>query len=128
MGMPRHSKNGFSMVQMLFVLLIVCVLALQARPYRPSLHVFMKQMLNESILMQEKAMKDKVDVVVKWEEKRVLFDGRVIEYPSSISCSSVSYHYNPKGNISKACSIVCTDGKVSRKLVFQLGFGRGRLE
>lgn len=53
----RKPNNGFTMLQTLFVLMIFCILAIQVRPYRPSLRLFMKQMLDQSILMQERAMR-----------------------------------------------------------------------
>lgn len=124
----RKPNNGFTMLQTLFVLMIFCILAIQVRPYRPSLRLFMKQMLDQSILMQERAMREKREVSVIWLDHSVSFDGHSLRYPSSVSCESATYHYNAKGNISNALTITCYQGKTSSRLIFQLGSGRGRLE
>lgn len=116
------------MIQTLFVFMIISILAIQIRPYRPNLRLFMKQILDQSIVMQEKAMTEKRDVYVIWSTHLVSLDGHSISYPSGITCDAATYHYNAKGNISSALTIHCHQGKESSRLIFQLGSGRGRLE
>ena len=124
----RKPSNGFTMIQTLFVLMIICILAIQVRPYRPNIRLFMKQILDQSIVMHEKAMVEKRDVMVVWSSHSVSLDGHTISYPSGITCDAATYHYNAKGNISSALTITCHQGKKSNRLIFQLGSGRGRLE
>ena len=112
MGKPYPNKNGFTLVEMLVVLLIVSMLGFGlSTKMHSSLYVFMKHRkvyveIGDSIYMDE------------------------VEYgiPHDIACDHVSFYYNAKGNMSKAMSLHCQNASSQMKLVFQVGAGRVRLE
>ena len=49
--------------------------------------------------------------------------GKYYEFDESIACETLSFHYNAKGNISKANTLECHDQQGTKKLIFQLGSG-----
>ena len=128
MGKPYPNKNGFTLVEMLVVLLIVSMLGfgLSFRMHS-SLYVFMKRLQTLCITAQEKAYVDHKKVYVKLNDKIYVDE---VEYliPNDIVCDSVSFYYNAKGNMSKAMSLHCQNASSQMKLVFQVGAGRVRLE
>lgn len=129
MGKPYQESNGFTLIEMLLVLLIVSVVSfgVYAKP-EASLYLFMRQLQSCCILAQEKAYIFKKIQPVYSESNFIYFNEEELEIPNSISCTPFSFHYNEKGNISKAHSITCSNHNKSMKLVFQLGSGRVRLE
>lgn len=126
----RVYSNGFTMVEVLLVLLIVLVLSLASVQVRTvdSLSVFMEKMMAKCVLLQEEAFITKETKYVQIMAHGTYFDDEYFEYPSSISCSSISFFYNAKGNISMANTLTCSNTNSKRKLIFQLGSGRVRLE
>lgn len=128
MGKPYPNKNGFTLVEMLVVLLIVSMLGfgLSFRMHS-SLYVFMKRLQTLCITAQEKAYVQHKKVYVELNDKIYVDE---VEYliPQDIVCDSVSFYYNAKGNMSKAMSLHCQNASSQMKLVFQVGAGRVRLE
>lgn len=122
-------SNGFTLIEMLLVLLIVSVVSfgIYVKP-QSSLYLFMKQLQSYCILSQQKAFIFKETQNIYSESNSIYFNEGYIEIPSSISCTPFSFHYNEKGNISKAHSITCHNENKAMKLIFQLGSGRVRLE
>lgn len=123
-----HNKNGFTLVEMMVVLGIVCMLGFGVyAKLDSSLYLFMKKVQTLCITAQEKAY-------VEHKNMPVILDMEIkvgqtnISVPSNITCESISFYYNEKGNISKAGSWRCHNGLTTMKLVFQLGTGRVRLE
>ncbi|MDD7281380.1 competence type IV pilus minor pilin ComGD [Floccifex sp.] len=127
--MDKHKvHNGFTIVEMLFVLLIVCMFSIPIQKPKSSLTMFMKQMMAYSITMQQKAFETKQEVNVTINKHNALFDEYSVDYPSNISCTPVSFHYNENGNISKALTLSCYEENKQMKLIYQLGSGRVRYE
>ena len=122
------NKNGFTLIEMMVVLGIVCMLGFGlSTKLDSSLYLFMKKVQTLCITAQEKAyvqhknMPVNLDLEVKVGQTHMLV-------PSNITCESTSFYYNEKGNISKAGSWRCHNASTTMKLVFQLGTGRVRLE
>lgn len=129
MGKPSQISNGFTLIEMLLVLLIVSVVSfgLYTKPVS-SLYLFMRQLQSACILAQEKAFVYKEVQKVYIESNTIYFNEESMDVPGSISCTPFSFHYNAKGNISRANTIICGDNNKTMKLVFQLGSGRVRIE
>lgn len=122
--------NGFSILEVLVIMLIICVFTFQFSTMlvSPSLPIFMEKMMQLSTMAQEKAFIEKEKKEVEIHENWAKFDDTILSYPSQISCSSTSFHYNAKGNINKGGSITCQENGTEKKLIFQIGSGRVRLE
>lgn len=126
----RKLNNGFTVLEMMIVLLILSIstLGIQAHSYHPSLSIFMKKMMSYSIVLQEQAYLEKEEKQVDIGSSYAVFDDDVFNYPNGISCDLQSFHYNEKGNISRANTVTCHQGKESMSLIYQLGTGRVRIE
>lgn len=121
MGKPYPNKNGFTLVEMLVVLLIVSMLGFGlSTKMHSSLYVFMKNLQTLCITAQEKAY---VEI-----DDSIYMDDVEYKIPHDIACDHVSFYYNAKGNMSKAMSLHCQNASSQMKLVFQVGAGRVRLE
>ena len=129
MGKPSVN-NAFTLLEALFVLLIVSVLTLTGitNPSISSLKLFGNQFLSYCVYTQEKAFMDKEEKTVKIYTDHAIFDQIQFTYPHSITCDPFTYHYNAKGNISQAHTIRCHNEQDSISLIFQLGSGRVRIE
>lgn len=123
-------KNGFTMLEMLVVMLIVVILASSLRASRPgtSLGLFARNLLNTIQIEQFQALANR-------ETRTVAIDARALntptsyqKYPSTISCTQQVVTFNANGNITKGGSVTCRQYDQSIRLVFQIGSGRGRIE
>lgn len=130
MEMQKPNNNAFTILEMMIVLLIVSIstIGIQAHSYQPSLSIFMKKMMSYSIILQEQAFIEKEQKQVTIENSQAYFDSTLLTYPTVISCEAQSFHYNEKGNISKANTITCYRGNETMSLIYQLGTGRVRIE
>ena len=88
----------------------------------------MKKMKMYSIAVQCNAFQLKEVKTIRIGNKEALFDDKLFYYPDTISCSSVTFHYNENGNISQALSYTCKDSSHKMKMIYQLGSGRVRYE
>ena len=103
MGKPYPNKNGFTLIEMLVVLLIVSMLGFGlSTKIHSSLYVFMKNLQTLCITAQEKAY--------------------VKHRKVDLSLSNFIY------SMSKAMALHCQNASSQMKLVFQVGAGRVRLE
>lgn len=122
----RLANNGFTLIECLFVLMIVSVLCFGVVSYRSHYgYLDIKKLEMLSIVSQEKAFFGKRKVYISFGDQ-IVFDDQVIH--CGLHCSSASFFYNEKGNISQANTIVCESGGISYQLVYQLGTGRVRIE
>ena len=128
-AMVKHKPvNAFTLLEMMVVLFIVSIFSFSFYIPGDSLSLFMEKMMMYSITCQEKAFQNKEEVDVEIDRDYALFGDVEFDYPSSIHCSTTSFHYNSKGNISKAQTVSCTNGQASQSLVYQLGSGRVRID
>lgn len=51
----------------------------------------------------------KRETCVEIYEDHAVFDGKYYEFDESIACETLRFHYNAKGNISKANTLECHD-------------------
>lgn len=126
----RKLNNGFTILEMMIVLLIISVstIGIQAHSYHPSLSIFMKKMMSYSIALQEQAYIHKEEKQVSIGHSYAMFEDTMLEYPNGIACDVLSFHYNEKGNISRANTVTCYQGNETMSLIYQLGTGRVRIE
>ena len=129
MDKPRFN-NGFTLVEMLMVILIVSLFMVSVISIRPinSLSIFMEKMMSYCVLTQEKAYVEKKRLSVDIQRTYAQFDDIVFQYPKMIVCEPNHFFYNGKGNISKPDTIICRKQNQEKKLIFQLGSGRVRVE
>jgi competence protein ComGD len=90
--------------------------------------LFMQQLQSRCLYVQESSFYTKKDKDVEIQDRQAFFDNDRFSYPKGISCTPFSFHYNENGNISKAGTVHCQNGKQRKKMVFQLGMGRIRIE
>lgn len=117
-------------MEMLFVLLIVSM-SLSLFVYNKkdeSLDIFLESILYRCLLAQEEAFSLKRPVHVNIEHNFASFGKIDYSFPKSIVCEANQFHYNERGNISKALTIRCRNNVTSANLVFQLGSGRVRVQ
>ncbi|WP_221248059.1 prepilin-type N-terminal cleavage/methylation domain-containing protein [Catenisphaera adipataccumulans] len=127
--MPKHS-NGFTMVEMMLVMLLICVMGIgiKATQFHSSQSVLVKALSSQAIVMQEQAYAYKESRAVEIKEHEAIFDQKVMTYPPDIVCTPFAFHYNAAGNISQGGTVTCHSGNQTMRLVFQLGSGRVRIE
>ena len=98
MGRLYRNKNGFTLLEMLVVLLIVSILSFGlSTQMNTSLYLFMKKVQTLSITAQEKAYVEHQRIDMSVNSKINVGD---IEYyiPKDIVCDPVSFYYNTKDN------------------------------
>ena len=119
-------NNGFTLLETLFVLMLVSFSSFLylKRPSYNLLNVEVHKLAIQCLQMQELAFSEKREIRISFKENEVEMDGKSYVYPKMMSCSSKSFHYNEKGNISNALTVHCQKGTQKRKLIFQLGQGR----
>ena len=121
--------NGFSLLECLFVLLIVSILALAIPTERiDSMTLFSRMLQMHCIQVQEQAFAKKEETEVIFSKHNANFNGTKIKYPQGIVCTPQEFHYNADGNISKGGRITCQNSSKSFQLVFQIGAGRVRID
>jgi len=128
--MARPStNNAFTLLESMLTLLIVTILGLVLKSTpTSSMTLFLYTMQMRCVSLQEQAYAQKESKSVTFYETYALFDDMLVEYPSSIVCSSGSFSYNAKGNISMAGTISCQSPSQKASLIFQLGSARVRYE
>ena len=93
MGKPYPNKNGFTLVEMLVVLLIVSMLGFGlSTKMHSSLYVFMKNLQTLCITAQEKAYVKHRKVYVEIGDS-IYMDDVEYEIPHDIACDHVSFYY-----------------------------------
>ena len=122
-------NNGFTMLEVLFVLFILSVLmiSLTKKPLNVS-SIFSKSIQMHCINAQEQAFIDKETVQVVFKENEAYFGTERYIYPKGFVCQPESFHYNYNGNISKGGHVDCYNGKKIIRFVFQIGTGRVRVQ
>lgn len=124
-GLAGKADNGFTILEMMLVLLIVSLLAMTGVTSRGiSLDLFMKELESRVLEEQIKAY------ALGSSRELAITSGSLVtpegehRFPSQIACSVFQWHYTPSGTISRGGTVTCTDGNRTEKLVFRLGVGR----
>lgn len=123
-------KNGFTVGEMLMVLLIVILLTTISLPVQnpESLTLFMKTVMAKTISVQEKSFAEKQETEIRFESTKAVFDQTVYRYPEAVFCEEKVFSFNEKGNIRKGGTLRCQKKGTVQKLIFQIGTGRVRHE
>lgn len=120
----QKHDNGFTMVEMLVVLLIfICILALMPMMKGGKHTMYMKmEALRERLLyIQGRAMREFKDIRVEFQDTNMICENLSIDI--NMRCEGfVVFHAN--GNVDKAKTLHCSDQKQKSELVIQLGSGR----
>lgn len=106
MGKPYPNKNGFTLVEMLVVLLIVSMLGFGlSTKMHSSLYVFMKNLQTLCITAQEKAYVKHRKVYVEIGDSIYMDD---VEYkiPHDIACDHVSFTTMPRATCLRLCHFI----------------------
>ena len=128
MDKPKRN-NGFTLVETLIVLLVVGICLVCTISFsQPPLMIFMKQLQSRLLLCQQNAYISKERIPIQIGDRAALFGQDYISYPLSVSCNPIVLSFNSNGAPNRACSITCTNGMQSKKIVVQLGSGRMRIE
>ena len=114
--------SGFTLVEMLLVLLLLSVLLLVTpllkRQQRILLRMDVQQIREICTKAQAQAIREHKSIPIKIQ------GSKVYSLQSSTSCSSMSFHYTAQGTISKAFTLNCRSASSTVQLVAQLGSGR----
>lgn len=126
----RRPANAFTLGEMLFVLLIVVLFGslLQTAPKPASAGLTLRQIQSRAVALQMEAFETKQRKSFSIGANSAAFDGERLVFPKELTCTPASFAFNGAGNISKAGSVSCQVSGKTRRLVFQLGSGRSRLE
>ncbi len=128
MEKQKHN-NGFTLIEMMIVLLIISILSLSYQPRLDySLSMFMEKVKICCINSQQLAFIEKKDIYVTFSKHSLIYGDEEFIFPDGIVCDEKTFHYNSNGNISTAQTIHCSNQHKEKKLVFQLGMGRIRIE
>lgn len=121
-------NNGFTLLETLLVLSLVtlCSFLYVSRPRWSFLHLEMNKILSQCLIQQQKAFSQKREVHIAIERNTIYYDGNPTSLPSDMVCQPTRFHYNAKGNISRAFTLTCHNQSQEGQLVFQLGMGRVR--
>lgn len=125
-----HYRNGFTALEcMLVILIVVLIVQVFSICHRSgSLNLFAQNLLNEIQIEQFRAMSTRSSREIDIDVHHAQTEERIIDYPSSVTCSYQVLIFNARGNIAKGGTITCSQGKEEVHLVFQLGAGRGRID
>lgn len=125
-----QTQNGFTIAQCLMVIMVIAIIVqvFGIHKQESSLNIFAQNLLNEIQIEQYKAMSTRSRKEVAIDVHHAKTEEKIIDYPSSVTCSYQVLIFNARGNIAKGGTILCNQGKEEVHLVFQLGAGRGRVE
>lgn len=123
-----QSNDGFTLIEMLFVLMVLCICMLItpviSKQQNISLHLDLERIREILIDTQVEALKRHQKISVKIYDRYVLADDRKYALSSSSSCSFVQFHFTAQGTISKGFTLKCKNSETSSSLVAQIGSGR----
>lgn len=127
--MVKHPSNkGFTLVEMLLVLMIISVLLLIMPMLQKQQGILLrwdvKRIQELSIATQAEALRTHQQIPLYIRGNRVEIQGKTIQLHPSTSCSTLSFHYTAQGTISQAFTLRCQSKKAQVTMVAQLGSGR----
>lgn len=122
-----RTENGFALVEMVLVLLIVAVCGMvTVTQKRSGLALFMDELEGRIVAEQIRAYST-------GQDRELMITGSSLEteddsflFPSGTACTPFEWHYTSAGTISVGGTVSCTAGGDSRDLVFRIGAGRIR--
>lgn len=126
----QRVPNGFTLLEMLIVLLIVSILlkSITLPTKNESLSLFSRNLLLNIQTEQFKAFESRQNRQFVIERNYYQTLKEKVNYPASITCTPQVLLFTSKGNISKGGTVVCNQGAKQVRLVFQIGTGKGRID
>lgn len=128
----RPYANGFTLIEMLFVLLIGSIIVLLITKVSNYQSILLRYDME---IMKEKIIETQADAVIHNEKSFVRiqptymqYNNQVMYFHSDVICTPYTFHFNEKGSISNAGSFTCSAKNTSMKMIMQLGTGRIRIE
>ena len=122
MDKQLHNK-GFTLLETIFVLSIICIIALISIYSIPNTSNLQYKYLISII------RKEHVDSLINHHKNIIeIYDSTVYVNNEAISiypltCDPIHFHFNSKGNVSRACTIYCNSKNKDYELKLQLGSG-----
>lgn len=123
----QSTANGFTLKEMLIVLLILCMLSRVSIPRYDPLSLGMKKIQEACLQAQMQAYITKTKVPIEISRSEAYFGQLWMKFDQFV-CEPYAFHYNEKGNISKGGRLFCSAGQNQKSIVFQIGMGRMRIE
>ncbi len=129
-------NNGFSMVEMLLVVVIMSVITMLTISFIPIVDT--NQEIHELIsnyiyTCQELSMMQRMKVILNFESNRIIAtsnDNQLtkIELPNKLYFYNNAISFNSSGNIDRGNTIMFDYNDKQTRIIFQLGSGRFRFE
>lgn len=123
-----QSNDGFTMIEMLFVLMIlsICILITPviSKQQKALLHFDMERIREICMNAQAEAIKSHQKISVKISDNYVIIYDLTYQLHPSTSCSLLQFHFTAQGTISKGFTLKCKNKDASSVLVAQIGSGR----
>lgn len=118
----KCNKNGYTLIEMLFVLLILSVMLSLTFTQHLDLSEYKFQMIQELCYQTQfdSYLNKKVNEIEIYHQHMYINDKKYDLYP--LSCDNEYFHYNVKGNISHPFTLICRYKK-DYEYRFQLGSG-----
>lgn len=116
------NNNGYTMIEMIFTLSIICILTTLTIPYKPNLSLLKYKMIKELCHQaQFDSYYNRVENVIEIFDQSMYINDQEYDL-SPLNCDHEIFHYNEKGNISHAFTLICRYNK-DYEYRFQLGSG-----
>lgn len=117
--------NGFTLLEMVLVMLVVSVVGITAVPPSSSgFSLFMTELENRIVAEQVKAYNGQCRRTLSITGHSLITESGTFSFPDGYGCTPFDWHYNASGSISTAGTVSCTGDGTSKDLVFRLGAGR----
>lgn len=118
-----RSNKGFTLIEMIFVLMIVSILVCCTTFHVPN------QDKIQIYFLEEKLKETQLKSLVQMEKHEIFLENSTLwiderSYDlSPLVCETTQFHYNEKGHISQADSFECEGRKIHARFVVQLEVG-----
>ena len=123
-----QSNDGFTMIEMLLVFMILCIGILItpviSKQQKAILHFEMERIREICIRAQAEAVKIHQKENIKIYDHYVIVNDTTYQLHPSTTCSLLEFHFTAQGTISKGFSLECKNKEASSTLVAQIGSGR----
>ena len=121
-------NNAFTMTETLMVLLLVGLLSTIVLPRYDATELAARQIKALCLQAQMHAYASKETITVEIGVDSARCGDTRYDFPEKMACTPLAFSYNGNGNISKGGSTTCLGSRSERRIVFQLGMGRVRIE
>lgn len=117
------SNRGNSMIEMIFVLMILSLLTTLSLSHFPNLSRKQMEIIKERLQKAQYAsIQNHEKIYVSFRDKTMTV-GENFYHLDPLSCEDLSFHYNSHGNISHADTLICAFR--NNRYAFRLQLGSG---